>query len=177
MPSINTGPLEDPRWNEPEEKTSPKVMIKYDFENLDVSLYLALREVMRLSHGLTTQAQQAEVEQRALNALTAYELSRGPLPEWASDWNWNRSLVAGAQLMTKDGRRMGNAHIVECEVVKTSGDGGGIIYYHCITDAGSTFTLSAEEIHDAFWIGEFLSTPERIIKDFDRSGHFKKEPK
>ena len=175
MPSIDGGPQEDPRWNEPEEKTSPKVLIKYDFENLDVSLYLALREIMGLSHNLTTQAEQAEIEQRALNALTAFELSRGPLPEWAADWNWKRSLVEGAQLMTKDGRRMGNAHIVKKEF-RGKGEIIDSIVYVCITDAGSNFTLSAEEINEAFWIGDFLSTPERIIKDFDREGHFTRVP-
>lgn len=159
-----------------------ETIIKYDFEDLDVNLYLALREVMSLSCGLTIQAKQAEVEQHALNALTAFELSRGPLPEWAADWNWKRSLVVGAQLMTKDGRRMGNAHIVKTTVVESpakvcpSNPYGEVTYYECITDAGSNFTLSAEEINEAFWIGDFLSTPERIIKDFDREGHFTREP-
>ena len=152
-----------------------ETLIKYDFENLDVSLYLALRELMSPTFNPLSADLQGEVEQRALNALTAYELSRGPLPEWAADWNWKRSLVGGAQLMTKDGRRMGNAHIVKQEF-RGKGEIIDSIVYVCITDAGSTFTMSAEEIHNAFWIGEFLSTPERIIKDFDREGHFKREP-
>lgn len=174
MPSIDGGPQEDPHWNEPEDKTSSKVLIKYDFENLDVALYLALRAVMSPSFTPLNAEKQEEVEQEARNALTAFELSRGPLPEWAADWNWNRSLVKGAQLMTKDGRRMGNAHIVK---TCTSDPQGEFVLYECITDAGSTFTLTAEEIHNAFWVGEFLSTPERIIKDFDRNGHFSEEPK
>ena len=70
---------------------------------------------------------------------------------------------------------MGNAHIVKQEF-RGKGEIIDSIVYVCITDAGSTFTMSAEEIHNAFWIGEFLSTPERIIKDFDREGHFKREP-
>ena len=150
-----------------------ETIIKYDFENLDVSLYLALRALMSPRYSHVSAEKQGEIEQEARNALTAFELSRGPLPDWASDWNWNRSLVEGAQLMTKDGRRMGNAHIVSLTTPPTEADP---VYYHCLTDAGSEFRLSAEEIHNAFWIGEFLSTPERIIKDFDREGHFTREP-
>lgn len=153
-----------------------ETIIKYDFENLDVTLYLALRAVMSPSFTPLNAEKQEEIEQEARNALTAFELSRGPLPEWASDWNWNHSLVGGAQLMTKDGRRMGNAHIVKKEFCG-KGEIINSIVYVCITDAGSTFTLTAEEIHNAFWVGEFLSTPERIIKDFDRNGHFSEEPK
>lgn len=175
MPSFDGGPQEDPNWNEPEEKTEPKFMIKYDFEDLDVTLYLALREIMGLDYKSTTQAEQIKIKQRAMNALTAFQLSRGPLPEWAANWNWNRSLVEGAQLMTKDGRRMGNAHIVKKEF-RGKGEIIDSIVYVCITDAGSTFTLSEKEIHNAFWIGEFLSKPERIIKDFDREGYFAKDP-
>lgn len=183
MPSIDGGPQEDPRWNEPEEKTSPKVLIKYDFENLDVSLYLALREIMGLSQILSTVEKQAEIEKQARDALTAFELSRGPLPDWAADWNWNSALVAGAQLMTKDGRRMGNAHIVEAvkvdfaSEVTASNPYGENTYYKCLTDAGNVFTFNSKEIHEAFWIGKFLSTPGRIIRNFDREGHFNKEPK
>lgn len=159
-----------------------ETIIKYDFENLDVSLYLALRELMSPTYHPMSADLQGEIEQRARDALTAFELSRGPLPDWASDWNWNRALVVGAQLMTKDGRRMGNAHIVKTTVVESpakvcpSNPYGEVTYYECITDAGSNFTLSAEEINEAFWIGDFLSTPERIIKDFDREGHFTREP-
>lgn len=151
-----------------------ETLIKYDFENLDVSLYLALRELMSPTYHPMSADLQGEIEKRARDALTAFELSRGPLPEWASDWNWNRSLVVGAQLMTKDGRRIGNAHIVKKEF-RSKDEIIDSITYICITDAGSTFTLTAKEIENAFWIGEFLSTPQRIIKDFDREGHFNEE--
>lgn len=159
-----------------------ETIIKYDFENLDVSLYLALRELMSPTYHPMSADLQGEIEQRARDALTAFELSRGPLPEWASDWNWNGALVVGAQLMTKDGRRMGNAHIVESmkvdQVVEITSANpyGSDTYYKCLTDAGSVFTLNSKEIHEAFWVGKFLSTPERLIKDFDRDGHFTREP-
>lgn len=161
-----------------------KTLIKFDFEHIDVDLYLALKELLTESTAsLTTSQRQAFVEEQAKRAMEQFELSRGPLPDWASDWNFKHSLVPGAQLMTKDGRRMGNAHIVKTTVVESpakvcpSNPYGEVTYYECITDAGSNFTLSAEEINEAFWIGDFLSTPERIIKDFDREGHFVKEPK
>lgn len=160
-----------------------ETLIKYDFENLDVSLYLALRELMSPTFNLPSADLQGEIEQRARDALTAFELSRGPLPDWASDWNWNSALVVGAQLMTKDGRRMGNAHIVEAvkvdfaSEVTASNPYGEDTYYKCLTDAGNVFTLNSKEIHEAFWIGKFISMPERIIEDFDREGHFVKEPK
>lgn len=159
-----------------------ETLIKYDFENLDVSLYLALRELMSPTFNPLSADLQGEIEQRARDAMTAFELSRGPLPDWASDWNWNSALVVGAQLMTKDGRRMGNAHIVEAmkvdlaSKVTASNPYGEDTYYKCLTDAGSVFTLNSKEIHEAFWIGKFLSTPDRIIRDFDREGHFTREP-
>lgn len=146
-------------------------LIKFDFEHIDVDLYLALKELLTESTAsLTTSQRQAYVEEQAKRAMEQFELSRGPLPDWAIDWNFKHSLVTGAQLMTKDGRRMGNAHIVytpnksipECET-----------YYLCLTDAGSEFRLSAQEIHAAFWVGEFISDPKRIVADFDRYGHFK----
>ena len=145
-------------------------LIKFDFEHIDVDLYLALKELLTESTAsLTTSQRQAYVEEQAKRAMEQFELSRGPLPDWAENWNFKHSLVPGAQLMTKDGRRMGNAHIVyipnkptqECET-----------YYLCLTDAGSEFRLSAQEIHAAFWVGEFISDPKNIVADFDRYGHF-----
>lgn len=157
-------------------------VIKFDFEHVDVDLYIALRELTKdVSSGWESgdwgkpSAETVRMLTQANYALNQFELSRGPLPDWTIGWNYKRSLVPGAQLMTKDGRRMGNAHIVKTEF-KGKGEIMDSIVYHCLTDAGSCFVLNGDELHSAFWVGEFISDPDRIIADFDRHGHFVEEP-
>lgn len=83
-----------------------------------------------------------------------------PLPDWAEAYNHNYEPVLRAQLCTKDGRRMGNARIVE------------IIENHpmflketCIykirTDVGTEFNLMKSELDHAFYIGMFIMKPDQ----------------
>lgn len=187
MPSIDGGPQEDPHWNDPVEPV--KHAIKFDFEHIDVDLYLALRELYgEMNSGWQSGdwgqpcKETLTMLSKAESALQQFELNRGPLPDWAVNWNFKRELVPGAQLMTKDGRRMGNAHIVSSEskayphLANKQNPYGEVTVYHCLTDAGSHFVLNEEELRGSFWVGEFISTPDRIIADFDRHGYFAKEP-
>ena len=83
-------------------------------------------------------------------------------------------LVPGAQLCTKDGRRTGNAHIVKTTALMYGLVGESLVY-ECLTDAGSKFTFTEVELLEAFRIGDWISDPERVLRDFDRNGEFDKE--
>lgn len=159
---------------------------KRDFENLDTRLYLALVALRKavdeehpewVSHSAIQPAWAA-----AGMVMLDFEDSHGPLPEWAVARNFGYELLPGAQLCTKDGRRTGNAHIVSIEVKEykhladRNNPCGEVTVYNCLTDAGSHFAFTAEELETAFTIGEWLSSPERILKVFDRHGHFTEEP-
>lgn len=143
---------------------------KFDFQNIDVKLYLALKAVVTeqkefvADHG--PYSVNPENLLKAELALAEFELSLGPLPEWAIARNWDYSLVPGAQLCTKDGRKTGNAHVlrVRGSVVEN------LIVHECITDAGSFLTLTEKEILDQFWVGDWISDPKTLIERFGVAG-------
>lgn len=174
MPNIDGGTQEDPNWTvETVEGIAEK---KFDFENIDVKLYLALRSVVEELNGFKDNlgpfAVDVEKLKNAELAMEEFELSHGGLPDWAVGRNWDYSLVPGAQLCTKDGRRTGNAHIITKGVMH-SGNGEYIDnVYNCLTDVGSKFTFTEVELLEAFTIGDWISDPKRVLKDFDRHGHY-----
>lgn len=165
---------------------------KRDFENLDVRLYLALKAMLPHWEAMSEQGcieggveyirSEDEELMAAEKVMRDFEDSHGPLPEWAVARNFGYELLPGAQLCTKDGRRTGNAHIVSIEVkgykhlADRNNPYGEVTVYNCLTDAGSHFAFTAEELETAFTIGDWLSSPERILEDFDRHGHFTEEP-
>ncbi|MNL79685.1 hypothetical protein D3C87_2063440 [compost metagenome] len=58
------------------------------------------------------------------------------------------------------------------------GIAAGPVFVHtfeCLTDAGSKFTFTEVELLEAFNIGDWISDPARIIRDFDRNGEFSNE--
>ena len=74
---------------------------KFDFQNIDLKLYLALRNICKdyLSlcedaGGVMDSPPKEYVD--AQLALAEFELSHGPLPNWAIARNWDYSLVAAA---------------------------------------------------------------------------------
>lgn len=151
---------------------TPEPNEKFDFQNMDVKLYLALKALTAAYITDTEDSSgspQWEIVKAAERAMYEFTQSYGPIPDWAVDRNWAYELVPGAQLLTKDGRKTGNAHIVripnkptpDCET-----------YYHCLTDAGNQMRLSAEELEGMFHIGDWISDPARVIRDFDRNGEF-----
>ena len=158
--------------------SNPEPEEKFDFQNMDVKLYLALRSIMNGYVSLCEDAGGRDIEstteyKNTMRVLYEFEQSFGPIPDWAVDRNWDYSLVPGAQLCTKDGRRCGNAHIVK--VAKAKPEGPTRDLFACLTDAGSQFTMSEPEILEAFTIGDWISDPARVIKDFDRNGEFRDE--
>lgn len=169
---------------------------KFDFQNIDVKLYLALKALIVLAEeeaqSLVYLGREDDATQEAANnaehlveqavlALAEFELAAGPLPEWAIGRNWAYALQPGAQLCTKDGRRTGNAHIVSIEtktyanMADHTNPYGEVQVFNCLTDAGSKFTFTEVEVLEAFTIGDWISDPERVIRDFDRNGEFRDE--
>lgn len=152
---------------------------KFDFQNMDIKLYLALKAVMT---PCDTQAVAVKNEKEARRAIYEFEQSFGPIPDWAVARNFGYELVAGAQLCTRDGRKTGNAHIVSIEqkdfphLAHNQNPYGEITVYNCLTDAGSKFVFTEQELNTCFTIGDWISDPARIIKDFDRNGEFKEQP-
>lgn len=152
----------------------------FDFENIDVKLYLALKALAADYRsgaesgdwGNVTQAPDyIALMEKADLAIEEFELYNGPLPEWAIARNWGYELVPGAQLMTKDGRRTGNAHILRQRQYPTA-PGAPVHYvYDCITDAGSYIqSFSESEILEAYWIGDYISEPHTLIARFGNHG-------
>lgn len=85
------------------------------------------------------------------------------LPDWAVAENLTKALEPGAQLCTKDGRKIGNAHIIKI----TDGCLGGKIYL-ILTDAGTPVPLSETEVHELFYVGRWISDPDEVVKRFGR---------
>lgn len=77
-----------------------------------------------------------------------------PLPDWAVAYNRAKKLTFGTQLCTKDGRKMGNATIFNVESPNYEDE--SIKLYSCISDAGNRFKMNAQEIHERFWIGDYI---------------------
>lgn len=82
------------------------------------------------------------------------------MPEWAEGHNPARELQPGAQLLTKDGRRMGNAWALGFD----ESDGQWCIH----TDAGNHVHLNTGEVHEQFYVGEWLCDPSNIEARFTR---------
>ena len=150
---------------------------KFDFQNMDVKLYLALKGMTAAYVNATDDMSGSpawDLVKTAERAMYEFTQSYGPIPDWAVGRNFAYELVPGAQLLTKDGRRMGNAHFIRMG----KGIAAGPVFvptFECLTDAGSKFTFTAEELETAFTIGDWISVPARVLRDFDRNGEFDKE--
>lgn len=84
-----------------------------------------------------------------------------PLPDWAIG-KTNGDFVLGAQLPTRDGRRMGNAHIIGIlEAIH-----GGFFVYRCLTDAGSEIYLNGAELDECFYPPVYVSDVAEVTRKF-----------
>lgn len=160
---------------------------KLDFDNLDVRLYISLRDAVRELEEFAKVHGTYAIDKPRLDiakyTLRCFEQSAGPLPDWAIARNFGYEIKEGTQLLTRDGRRMGNAYIVKHEMAimpelaDRNNPYGEVPVFHCLTDAGSKFTMMEKELLGQFHIGDWLCDPARIIRDFDRNGEFMEEPK
>lgn len=94
--------------------------------------------------------------------MDAYIKSR--LPEWAIGLA-EGNLVLGAQLPTRDGRRMGNAHIIKISPQRRGLMG---LLYLVLTDAGNTIMMLDSEVRSAFHDPIYVSDVQDVINKFWR---------
>lgn len=86
------------------------------------------------------------------------QFKREVLPEWADRYDPSGTLELHRQLCTKDGRRLGNAFITKIGFTLASiADFKPEACYTVLTDAGSEIRMIESEIHEYFYIGEYIS--------------------
>ena len=86
-----------------------------------------------------------------------------PLPEWASAANPNHVLGEATQLLTKDGRKIGNAFIVAMPEPNVTAD------TYCVdTDNGNHVHMTEDEIHEHFYIGDFYGKIDELLAQHQR---------
>lgn len=84
------------------------------------------------------------------------------IPEWAVRAS-SGELELGAQLPTRDGRKVGNAHIVRISPASRGRTGW---VFGVLTDAGSEFSLSAGEIEELFYPPMWVSDVAEVKRKF-----------
>lgn len=85
-------------------------------------------------------------------------------PSWAIS-HTNGELVLGAHLPTRDGRRTGNAHIIDIQPAPWSED---VPLFTVLTDAGTAIRLISGEVQAYFYPPEWVSDVQEVIKRFSR---------
>lgn len=93
------------------------------------------------------------IEHSCFEFALAYKKECG-LPEWAESYNEHRELKVRAQLCTKDGRRCGNARVLQ--LVTKEQCGMTHDYWLVKTDVGTTMHLLPVEVNEMFYIGNFI---------------------
>jgi hypothetical protein len=86
------------------------------------------------------------------------------LPPWAIG-KTDGVLVLGAQLPTRDGRRMGNSHIINISQDEYINIDFGMLYT-ILTDAGNEFKLFKIEMDSAFYPPQWVSDVSEIKRKF-----------
>lgn len=85
------------------------------------------------------------------------------LPHWAIRKAKENILEVGNQLPTRDGRRMGNAHIIEQFTAQYD---HGRPYYRVLTDAGTLMIMNSGEINECFWPPKYVSDVQEVVRKF-----------
>ena len=84
------------------------------------------------------------------------------LPDWATGLNITKQPVVGAQLCTKDGRRVGNGFIAD---IQDHYKYGGSIY-KVVTDKGNALLLTESELLEMYWVGDYICKPDHnVVKE------------
>lgn len=87
------------------------------------------------------------------------------IPEWAIK-RYEGVLEMGTQLPTKDGRRVGNAHIID---IMPAMSAHFQTAYTVLTDAGNRLVLTVDEIkelfHEPMWVADFTEVIVRFSRE------------
>lgn len=89
------------------------------------------------------------------------------LPHWATDFAYGEVQI-GAQLPTRDGRRAGNAHVIDKGEIDCLGT--TLHFWVVLTDAGNAMELTDGEIAEMFYPPEYVSDVGRVIDKFAKTG-------
>lgn len=89
-----------------------------------------------------------------------------PIPDWAIG-RCNGAYVLGAQLPTRDGRRCGNAHIIDIEPASWDKT---VLVHIALTDAGNTMKLTLNELEELFYPPMWISPVKGVIRKFGTKG-------
>lgn len=76
-----------------------------------------------------------------------------PRPNWATGTT-SGEIALGAQLCTRDGRRIGNAVVIAWPI-----DRHGLFFAEVLTDAGTTLALTVDEVNELYWPPKWLMDP------------------
>jgi hypothetical protein len=87
------------------------------------------------------------------------------LPPWAIGLADPEKLQAGTQLCTRDGRRFGNAHILDSRESRYQ---VGETVYSVLTDAGNLMVMSAKEIAQGFYPPRYIANLDEVKQKFMR---------
>lgn len=137
------------------------------YHELAGNMYLAIRKLLGYSSLIT----EPKTRMQLMHLLTTYEAKGdGPMPEYAVGLNLSGNPVVGSQLYTRDGRHVGNAHVVSIKYVEDPTDISdvplGISIFQCVTDAGNRLELTREEINSLFHISTLVADPLEVLKRF-----------
>lgn len=83
------------------------------------------------------------------------------VPSWATSVT-DGKLVCGAHLETRNGQRVGNAHIMDIDRIS------GREVFHILTDAGTQLLLWEEEILEFYHRPRFVSDVAEVARLFER---------
>lgn len=91
------------------------------------------------------------------------------LPPWAIG-HAEGQLVPGAQLPTRDGRRIGNAHVLEVFEIHFVQNPQPTPLYSVLTDAGNVLSLMEAEVGELFYPPQWVSDVDEVVRKFQRPG-------
>lgn len=89
-----------------------------------------------------------------------------PLPQWAERHAFVGGLELGSQLPTRDGRRHGNAVVVD--LIRAAPGSVEVCGFLVITDAGNEMTFTCAEIEDEFYPPMFIMRRDEWPKKRER---------
>lgn len=87
------------------------------------------------------------------------------MPAWATG-HTKGGLVLGAHLPTRDGRRIGNAHIIN---IGPGPRGTTKLLFTVLTDAGKRIKLNQREVFELFHSPQWVSDLNDVMTNFSRS--------
>lgn len=124
-----------------------------DYKEFATMALALLKKLQAKEYAVNTRA--VDVSNRLIESWDeAHKIDEYPLPEWAEDYNRNFDLVLRAQLCTKDGRRTGNARVIE--IIDDHPLFPKDRIYKVRTDIGTEMNIVKSEVYEMFNVGMYI---------------------